>query len=253
MEPALPACIHSYVEWMSPGGPKVHSRIEWMPPGGPKVHSRIEWMPPGGPKVHSRIEWMPRAGPRIKREPSRTNQNQTEPNRTKQNHPEPSRTKTVKLKFNRGFYPREGRYAVVVVEEVEVVVVLRVKSPTPDYQGFRVAFAAPGIPKTSIYGGASYKAGFKLIGVDWQLVEIPLTQFSYDWSGYTGRCDTKDPASRFAKSKQHYCCSKSGQQPSKPEVCVNNKLLSKTNTFILPPSHRHIIYITSKPPAATTI
>merc|ERR1712056_9753 len=27
--------------------------------------------------------------------------------------------------------------------------------------------------------------------------------------------------------KQHYCCSKSGQQPSKPEVCVDNKYLSK--------------------------
>merc|ERR1719436_45906 len=110
-------------------------------------------------------------------------------------------------------------------------IALRVKSSTPDYQGFKVAFAAPGIPKTSIYGGASYKAGFKLTGVDWQLVEVPLTQFSYDWSGYTGRCDTKDPDSWFAKSKQHYCCSKSGLQPSKPKVCVENQFLSKINSI----------------------
>ena len=59
-------------------------------------------------------------------EPSRTKQNQTESiTETKQNHPEPNRTKenqgakfkvkVLKLKFNRGFYPREGRYAVVVV------------------------------------------------------------------------------------------------------------------------------------------
>merc|ERR1719436_59589 len=112
-------------------------------------------------------------------------------------------------------------------------IALRVKSSTPDYQGFKVAFAAPGISNTSIYGGASYKAGFKLTGVDWQLVEVPFTQFSYDWSGYTGRCDTKDPDSWFAKGKQHYCCSKSGLQPSKPEVCVDNKFLSKINSIEL--------------------
>merc|ERR1719436_2374222 len=108
-------------------------------------------------------------------------------------------------------------------------IALRAKSSTPDYQGFKVAFAAPGIPKTSIYGGASYKAGFNLTGGDWQLVEVPLTQFSYDWSGYTGRCDTKDPSSLFHKGQQHYCCDKSGLQPSKPDVCVESKFLSKIN------------------------
>merc|ERR1711972_1133839 len=43
-------------------------------------------------------------------------------------------------------------------------IALRVRSSTPDYKGFKVAFAAPGIPKTSIYGGSSYKAGFSLTG-----------------------------------------------------------------------------------------
>merc|ERR1712056_159160 len=59
--------------------------------------------------------------------------------------------------------------------------------------------------------------------------KVPLTQFSYDWSGYTGRCDTKDPGSLIAKGQQHYCCDKSGLQPSKSEVCVDSKYLSKIN------------------------
>jgi len=109
-------------------------------------------------------------------------------------------------------------------------IALRVRSSTPGFQGFKVAFAAPGIPKTSIYGGSSYKAGFNLTGGDWQLVEVPLTQFSYDWSGYTGRCDTKDPAGMFSRGTQHYCCSKSGLEPSKPEVCVDTKFLSIINS-----------------------
>lgn len=110
-------------------------------------------------------------------------------------------------------------------------IALRVKSSTPAYKGFKLAFASPGIPRTSIYGGSSYKADFNLTGGDWQVVEIPLTQFSYDWSGYTGRCDTKDPAGMFSKGVQHYCCSKSGLQPSKPEVCVDSKFLSAINSF----------------------
>jgi len=110
-------------------------------------------------------------------------------------------------------------------------IALRVKSSTPTYQGFKLAFAAPGIPKTSIFGGSSYKAGFNLTGSDWQMVEIPFTQFSYDWSGYTGRCDTKDPGSLVSKGTQHYCCSKSGLEPSKPEVCVDDKFLSTINSL----------------------
>merc|ERR1711953_286361 len=109
----------------------------------------------------------------------------------------------------------------------EEAISLRVKSSTPGYQGFKVAFAAPGIPKTSIFGGASYKAGFTLTSsTDWQIVDVPLTQFSYDWSGYTGRCDTKDPGSFGRDGQQHYCCDQSGLTPSKAEVCVDQKYLS---------------------------
>jgi len=109
---------------------------------------------------------------------------------------------------------------------------MRVRSSTPDYAGFKLGWAAPGIPKTSRFGGASYKAGFKLQDTtDWQIIEVPMTQFSYDWSGYTGRCDTKDPDSLFAKGAQHYCCDKSGLTPSKPEVCVDQKYLSQVKDF----------------------
>merc|ERR1712137_926970 len=37
----------------------------------------------------------------------------------------------------------------------EDLISLRVKSSTPGYAGFKVAFAAPNIPKTSIFGGGS--------------------------------------------------------------------------------------------------
>mmetsp|Transcript_70915 Transcript_70915/g.122917 ORF Transcript_70915/g.122917 Transcript_70915/m.122917 type:complete len:441 (-) Transcript_70915:354-1676(-) len=106
-------------------------------------------------------------------------------------------------------------------------IALKVKSSTPHYQGFKIAFGAPGIPKSSVFTTGSYKADFNLSGSAWQLVEVPLSKFSRDWSAYTGRCDTKDPDSLFMKGKQHYCCDKSGLQPSKPEVCVDSKYLSK--------------------------
>jgi len=112
-------------------------------------------------------------------------------------------------------------------------IALRVKSSTPDYQGFKVEFAAPGIPKTSTFSGGSYKADFSLTSsTDWQLVEVPLTQFSYDHSDYTGRCDSKDPKSLLHPTgQQHYCCNKSGLQPSKPEVCVDAKYLNQIDSL----------------------
>jgi hypothetical protein len=112
-------------------------------------------------------------------------------------------------------------------------ITLRVKSSTPNYKGFKIEFAAPGIPKTSTFSGGSYKADFNLSATsDWQLVEVPFTQFSYDHSDYTGRCDTKDPMSVFhPMGQQHYCCDKSGLQPSKPEVCVDSKYLNQIDSL----------------------
>jgi len=111
---------------------------------------------------------------------------------------------------------------------------LRVRSSTPTYQGFKIAFAAPGIPKSSMFvPTGSYKAGFQLHGSAWQVVDIPLTEFSRDWSAYTGRCDTKDPSNIFSKGTQHYCCDKSGQKPSKPDVCVEDKFLKTISSVEL--------------------
>lgn len=79
---------------------------------------------------------------------------------------------------------------------------LRVRTSTPGFAGFRVAFGAKNCPSTSRYGGGSFKSGFNLTDTaGWQLVKVPFTSFSYDWSGYTGRCDTKDPT-----GQQHHCC-----------------------------------------------
>ena len=79
---------------------------------------------------------------------------------------------------------------------------LRVKSDTPNYGGFRVAFAAKNVPRTSMYGGGTFKSGFNMTDTtDFQIVKVPFSDFSYDWSGFTGRCDTKDP-----NGQQHHCC-----------------------------------------------
>jgi len=109
-------------------------------------------------------------------------------------------------------------------------IAMKVKSSTPDFKGFKMAFSAPKLPKAHFFGFASYKAGFTLTGSDWQVVEVPLTLFSRDWSSYTGRCDTKDPG---LFGSQHYCCDKSGEKPSKPEVCVEAKYLSKIDQLEL--------------------
>ena len=56
----------------------------------------------------------------------------------------------------------------------------------------------------------SFKANFNLSSTEWEEVAVPFTQFSIDWSEYTGDCDTKDP-----NGLQHYCCS-----DAHPDVCV---------------------------------
>jgi hypothetical protein len=88
---------------------------------------------------------------------------------------------------------------------------LYVKSTTPDYKGFKVAFTAKGgqRPTPSRHGGSSFKANFVLSSSDWELVKIPFHRFSIDWSEYTGECSTKDPT-----GEQHHCCTS-----EHPEVC----------------------------------
>ena len=88
---------------------------------------------------------------------------------------------------------------------------LRVRTTTPSYTGFKVSFAADTVnPQFK-----SFKANFNITGTDWTTVAIPFSQFSKDWSPYTGNCDTKDPT-----GVQHHCCSS-----AHPEVCPTKRNL----------------------------
>jgi len=87
---------------------------------------------------------------------------------------------------------------------------LVVRSSTPGYQGFKAEFGAKNIPSKRHFSAGTFKAGFNVTGTEWQTVKIPFSEFSYDWSDFTGRCDTKDPNN----GTQHVCCS-----AGHPEVC----------------------------------
>merc|ERR1711871_47631 len=103
-------------------------------------------------------------------------------------------------------------------------ILLEVRSSTPDYKGFKFEFGAPGIGtnanSSSHHHSGSFKAGFSLKGSDWQTVRIPFSSFSWDWSDFTGRCDTKDPSAFGRPGAQHHCCTK-----DHPEVCPKAKFL----------------------------
>jgi len=101
--------------------------------------------------------------------------------------------------------------------------IIRAKTTTPDYAGFRLAFAAKGVPKTSIFGGGSFKSGFNMTSTtDFQNVFIPFDDFSYDWSGYTGTCTYKDPS-----GQQHHCCAKTDSPLAGPKYCPTAKFLGE--------------------------
>ena len=56
-----------------------------------------------------------------------------------------------------------------------------------------------------------------LDGAAEQIVRVPFSQFSWDWSGYTGACDTLDPT-----GTQHHCCT-----AEEPQYCPTADFLSK--------------------------
>jgi len=100
---------------------------------------------------------------------------------------------------------------------------LRVRSTTPEFKGFRFAFASKDVPKTSLFGGSSFKAGFEVTkNSEFETVFIPFSKFSYDWSGFTGDCGGKDP-----NGQQHYCCSKDATPTSGPKYCPTSTFLSE--------------------------
>jgi hypothetical protein len=110
-------------------------------------------------------------------------------------------------------------------------IALKVRSSTPEYQGFKIGFGAPGVPSAIIFKRqGEFKSEFNLTKtLDWQIVEVPMGFFSYDTSDFTGRCDSQDPARGSSSGKQHYCCPTSGHMPAKADVCVQQKYLSKIN------------------------
>ena len=88
-----------------------------------------------------------------------------------------------------------GKSLQIFSEHIEGYMELSVRSTTPGFKGYKIAFAAKNVPRTSIFGGGSFKAGFNLTDAassnDFQIVKVPFKEFSYDWSPFTGRCDTK--------------------------------------------------------------
>jgi len=131
-----------------------------------------------------------------------------------------------------GFAKIEGKASDKLVDITSAdSIVMKVRSSTPEYQGFKIAFGAPGVPSnTRFQRQGSYKTEFNLgKSLGWQVVEVPLSHFSRDTSDFTGRCDTQDPDRRGQSGKQHYCCKDSGLEPSNSEVCVESKYLSGIN------------------------
>lgn len=97
---------------------------------------------------------------------------------------------------------------------------LTLRSSTPSYAGFKVAFTASGMGSGGIFGALlsgrhsapSFKADVRLPAAAASglvTVRVPFAAFSSDWSEYTGNCDTRDPS-----GTQHSCCS-----TRTPSVC----------------------------------
>ncbi len=97
---------------------------------------------------------------------------------------------------------------------------LVVRSTTPSFKGFKVAFATKNAKSSSRYTPfGTFKAPFALSsGAREQTVFVPFTDFSWDWSPYTGECDTKDPT-----GTQHHCCGSGDAE----QYCPSAKDLSE--------------------------
>lgn len=96
---------------------------------------------------------------------------------------------------------------------------------TYNYDGYFIGFKAHNVPKSSIYSSGSFKAPFSKYlkrNKDNQIVNIPFTDFSYDWSPYTGTCNTTDPTGVI-----HHCCSKLDNY----KYCPKTEYLSSLTGF----------------------
>lgn len=99
--------------------------------------------------------------------------------------------------------------------------VLKVRSSTPEYKGFKLKFYSPSIPVHHGAHGRGYGSQAQSFKVpaskngEWQSVFLPFHGFSYDWSDFTGDCFTKDP-----DGFQHRCCDEKNH-----DVCPTAKQL----------------------------
>lgn len=104
--------------------------------------------------------------------------------------------------------------------------VLKVRTSTPEYSGFKLRFASPNIPLHHGQHGSegSHSRSFKVPpsqNGEWQSVFLPFTEFSWDHSDYTGDCDTQDP-----DGFQHRCCSSEDL-----DVCPTSEQLGTIDGF----------------------
>ena len=102
---------------------------------------------------------------------------------------------------------------------------IEARSTTASYAGYKVAFSAKNTtrPRPGMHHAApSFKADFMVpAGTAFSTIKVPFSNFSVDWSEYTGECDTKDPT-----GEQHICCS-----AAHPEVCPKSHHLSALTGF----------------------
>lgn len=104
--------------------------------------------------------------------------------------------------------------------------ILTVRTATPEYSGFKLAFG----PAPQHHGGhsreGSYKANFNVPASEhgeWQKVSVPFSLFSYDWSDFTGDCFSSDPTDHY----QHKCC----YPPSQQGVCPQSPYVNEVDYF----------------------
>lgn len=101
---------------------------------------------------------------------------------------------------------------------IEGALQLTVRSSTPEYRGFKVAWAGGSMPAKAQgwrHEELTFKASFSLptkARDTFVTVRVPFEEFSVDWSEFTGDCSTRDPL--LGGFIQHHCCS-----AAHPEVC----------------------------------
>jgi len=104
---------------------------------------------------------------------------------------------------------------------------LSLRTRTPGYAGFKVAFSAERMPSARgafRHGSPSFKADFRAPAAAagaWATVRVPFSSFSVDWSEFTGSCATRDP-----DGTQHVCCS-----AEHPEVCPRGEHLASLRSI----------------------